>query len=122
MNHYVINLTVLALVVGANPTFVNADDQVVDNSWMSPIAREFAELDTSGNGLLNPHEASKGNAFNKKSFAEADLNNDGGIDVDEYIYYKKGKWPTIEDRVEVDPDKVSQLIKGVNQYQKKLYI
>jgi len=122
MNHYVINLTVLALVVGANPTFVNADDQGVDNSWMSPIAREFSELDTSGNGLLTPHEASKGSAFNKKSFAEADRNNDGGIDVDEYIYYKKGKWPTIEDRVEIDPEKISHLIKWTRQQQEKLYI
>jgi hypothetical protein len=122
MNHYVINLTVLALVVGANPTFVNADDQGVDNSWMSPIAREFSELDTSGNGLLNPHEASKGSAFNKKSFAEADLNNDGGIDLDEYIYYKKGNWPTIEDRVEIDSEKVSKMIKGATQQHEKLYI
>lgn len=122
MDHYLINLTVLALVIGANSTYVNADDEVVDNSWMSPIAREFSELDISGNGLLNRHEASKGNAFNNKSFSEADINKDDGIDLDEYIYYKKGKWPSTEDRVEIDPEQVSQFIKGSSQQQMKLYI
>lgn len=122
MNHYLVNLTVLALVVGANSTYVNAENQMVDDSWKSPIAREFAELDTSGNGLLKPHEAAKGNAFNKNSFAKADVNQDGEIDVDEYIYFKKGVWPTIEDKVVVQPDQVSQLIKTPKQHQKKLYI
>lgn len=122
MNHYLVNLTVLALVVGANSTYVNAENQMVDDSWKSPIAREFADLDTSGNGLLKPHEATKGNAFNKNSFAKADVNQDGEIDVDEYIYFKKGVWPTIEDKVVIQPDQVSQLIKMPKQHQKKLYI
>lgn len=122
MGHYLFNLTILALVVGANSTYVNANDEVVDNSWKSPIAREFSELDTSGNGLINRYEASKGNAFNNKSFSEADINKDDGIDVDEYIYYKNGKWPSTEDRVEIEPEQVSQFIKGSSQHQKKLYI
>jgi hypothetical protein len=123
MNHYLINLTVLALVVGANSTYVNAEgDALVDNSWKSPIAREFSQLDASGNGLLKPHEASKGNAFNKNSFAKADVNQDGEIDVDEYIYFKTGAWPTMEDKVKVEPEQVSQFIKGNMRTEKKLYI
>lgn len=122
MNHYLFNLTVLALIVGANSTYVNAENEVVDNSWKSPVAREFAELDTSGNGLLKPHEAAKGNVFNKNSFAKADVNQDGEIDVDEYIYFKKGEWPTIEDKIVVEQEQVSQSIDGSMQQEKKLYI
>jgi hypothetical protein len=67
--------------------------ETYNTSWMTPLAAEFAALDTSGNGLLLPHEASKGKAFNKKTFAQADTDHDGYIDQNEYIYFKSGKRP-----------------------------
>lgn len=63
------------------------------NDWKTPEAIAFDKLDKSGNGLLLPNEASKGKAFNKKSFATADADKDGYIDVNEYAYHKTGKWP-----------------------------
>ncbi|MES2499010.1 MAG: hypothetical protein V4570_00625 [Pseudomonadota bacterium] len=64
-----------------------------DTSWMSPHAAEFSKLDTTGNGLLLPNEASKGKAFSKQTFAKADANRDGYIDQNEYVYFKTGEWP-----------------------------
>lgn len=67
--------------------------ETYSTSWMAPLAAEFAALDTTGNGLLLPYEASKGKAFNKKTFAQADTDHDGYIDQNEYIYFKSGKRP-----------------------------
>lgn len=67
--------------------------ETYSTSWMTPLAAEFAALDTSGNGLLLPKEASQGKAFNKKTFAQADTDHDGYIDKNEYIYFKTGKRP-----------------------------
>lgn len=64
-------------------------------NWQTPLAIEFTNLDTSGNGLLLPNEASKGKAFNKQTFAKADADHDGYIDQNEYTYYKTGKWPEV---------------------------
>ena len=61
------------------------------NDWKTPEAIAFDKLDKTGNGLLLPHEASKGKAFNKKTFAAADANNDGYIDVNEYAFHTTGK-------------------------------
>lgn len=69
-----------------NDTFDNAN-------WQTPLAIEFTNLDTTGNGLLLLNEATKGKAFNKQTFAKADVDHDGSIDQNEYIYYKTGKWP-----------------------------
>ena len=69
-----------------NDTFDNAN-------WQTPLAIEFTNLDTTGNGLLLPNEATKGKAFNKQTFAKADADHDGYIDQNEYVYYKTGKWP-----------------------------
>jgi hypothetical protein len=63
------------------------------NDWQAPVIVEFNKLDTSGNGLLLPKEASKGKAFNKKTFAKADSDHDGTIDQNEYIFFKTGKMP-----------------------------
>ena len=66
--------------------------EIYDNeSWQSPLVIEFTKLDTTGNGLLLPYEASKGKAFNKKTFAEADTDHDGTIDQNEYVSYKTQK-------------------------------
>lgn len=70
-----------------------AADTYDNSSWQSPVVTEFFALDTTGNGLLLPYEASKGKAFNKKTFAKADANHDGYIDQNEYIYFKTGAWP-----------------------------
>ena len=58
------------------------------NDWQSSLAAEFSKLDASGNGLLMPSEASRGKAFNKKTFAAADADKDGTIDQVEYINYR----------------------------------
>ncbi len=61
------------------------------HGWESPLAAEFVKLDTTGNGLVMPNEASRGKAFNKKTFAQADIDNDGTIDQKEYIKYRGGE-------------------------------
>ena len=66
---------------------VNNDYDTI-NGWQTSLAAEFSGLDTSGNGLLMPLEATKGKAFNKKTFAKADADGDGTIDQEEYIQYK----------------------------------
>ena len=58
------------------------------NDWQSSLAAEFSKLDASGNGLLMPSEASRGKAFNKKTFATADADKDGTIDQAEYINHR----------------------------------
>ena len=64
-----------------------------ENTWQTPVAAEFSKLDVTGNGLLKPNEASKGKAFNKKSFAKADTDHDGTIDLNEYTFFKTGANP-----------------------------
>ena len=64
------------------------DDYNTINGWQTSLAAEFSSLDTSGNGLLMPLEATRGKAFNKKTFAKADADSDGTIDQEEYIQYK----------------------------------
>ena len=79
------------------PTSANTDmptsAATYTNNWKTPEAIAFDKLDTTGNGLLLPNEAAKGKAFNKKTFATADADKDGYIDVNEYVYHKTGKWP-----------------------------
>ncbi len=95
----------IALAMGVATTSALAEDAVdtgnrnpvqdtYNNSdWQAPLVVEFTKLDTSGNGLLLPNEASKGKAFNKQTFAKADVDHDGYIDQNEYVYHKTGKWP-----------------------------
>lgn len=97
MKSYLINLTILAAAMGVSATYVSAEGEV--NDWQSQIVRDFNQLDTSGNGLLLRNEASKNNAFTKKTFEQADVNRDNYIDVDEYIYFKTGSRPTIQDKI-----------------------
>ncbi len=73
--------------------------EIEKTGWQTPLAAEFSRLDSSGNGLLKPHEA--GRAFNKKTFAKADADHDGNIDQNEYIYYKTGAWPEQSPQVSV---------------------
>jgi hypothetical protein len=70
-----------------------AESSITTNDWQTPLAAEFSRLDTSGNGLVLPNEASKNKAFNKKTFAEADADHDGTIDQVEYIQYKSVTTP-----------------------------
>ena len=80
----------------ANATNMNPTTDTYNNaSWQTPLAAEFTGLDTSGNGLLLPNEASKNKTFNKKTFAKADVDHDGYIDQNEYIYFKTGAWPAV---------------------------
>ncbi len=146
MKSYLINLTILAASMGISATYVSAEGEVYANDWQSPIVRDFNQLDTSGNGLLLRNEASKNNAFTKKTFEQADVNRDNYIDIDEYIYFKTGSRPTIQDKInptaqgqvepmmeeqveptmedvmEMDNDNVSMLYDDSTKHQKKLYI
>jgi hypothetical protein len=96
---YTLKVTTLALAValGIGAMSVQATDAYeayeaesssTTNDWQTPLAAEFSKLDTSGNGLVMPNEASKNKAFNKKTFAAADADHDGTIDQAEYIQYK----------------------------------
>ncbi len=86
----------VTLGTAANTVFAEVTTDIYNNArWQSPLAVEFAALDSTGNGLLLPNEASKGKAFNKTTFAKADANRDGYIDQDEYVYFKTGAWPVV---------------------------
>lgn len=78
----------IALAFSGAAIAVAEDNATGSNDWQSSLAQEFTKLDASGNGLLLPAEASKGKAFNKKSFAAADADNDGTIDQAEYISHR----------------------------------
>jgi EF hand len=71
----------------------NAPETYSNENWQAASTVEFNKLDKSGNGLLLPNEASKGKAFNKKTFKQADTDNDGSIDLNEYTFFKTGKMP-----------------------------
>ncbi len=73
--------------------YVTPVETTVYTDWMSPLAADFVKLDKTGNGLLLPYEASKDKTFNKKTFAQADLNHDGYIDQSEFVQFKTGKLP-----------------------------
>ena len=66
----------------------NESNCATTNDWQSSLAAEFSKLDASGNGLLMPLEASRGKAFNKKTFATADADNDGTLDQAEYVNHR----------------------------------
>jgi EF hand len=84
----------MAAVIDPESAVINNAPEVYDNeSWQAPAVIEFNKLDKSGNGLLLPNEASKGKAFNKKTFKQADTDNDGSIDLNEYVFFKTGKAP-----------------------------
>ena len=88
-----------ALAEAANSNSVQ--DTYNNSNWQTPLAIEFTNLDTTGNGLLLPNEASKGQAFNKKTFAKVDTDKDGYIDQNEYVYHKTGKWVEVAKPVNV---------------------
>jgi hypothetical protein len=93
---YTLKVTTLALAIALGTGAMSAqaadayeaESSSTTNDWQTPLAAEFSKLDTSGNGLVMPNEASKDKAFNKKTFAEADTDHDGTIDQAEYIQYK----------------------------------
>ena len=86
-----VQLTALVISLTFGTVAIAADSDTI-NGWQSSLAAEFTKLDTSGNGLLLPSEASKGKAFTKKTFAAADVDGDGDgdgtIDQNEYINYR----------------------------------
>ena len=84
----------MAAVIDPESAVINNAPEVYDNeNWQAPVVIEFNKLDKSGNGLLLPNEASKGKAFNRKTFKQADSDNDGSIDLNEYTFFKTGKMP-----------------------------
>lgn len=83
-----------AAIINSETSVVNTAPEIYSNEdWQTPVVTEFTKLDSSGNGLLLPNEASKGKTFNKKTFKQADTDNDGSIDVNEYVLFKTGKKP-----------------------------
>lgn len=99
-------LTAMALIMSTVSFNVMADDMNELTGWQTPLAAEFSKLDTTGNGLLLPHEASKNRAFNKKTFAQADVDRDGYIDQNEYIHFKTGEWPATVQAKQLQPSQV----------------
>jgi EF hand len=102
----------IAAIIDPESAVLNAAPEVYDNeNWQAPLVNEFNKLDKSGNGLLLQNEASKGKAFNKKTFKQADTDNDGSIDVNEYVFFKTGKMPeaakpaSVMPAAEATPDK-----------------
>lgn len=87
---HTIKLTAAALALAFSTAAMCAIEGDYDTitGWQTSLAAEFSRLDTSGNGLLLPLEASKGKAFSKKTFAAADTDGDGTIDQGEYINYR----------------------------------
>ena len=87
---HTIKLTTAALALAFSTAAMCAIEGDYDTitGWQTSLAAEFSRLDTSGNGLLLPLEASKGKAFSKKTFAAADTDGDGTIDQGEYINYR----------------------------------
>lgn len=87
---HAIKLTALTVAMAFSTVAISATDGDNDiiTGWQSSLATQFIKLDTSGNGLLMPLEASKNKAFSKKTFAAADTDGDGSIDQDEYIHYR----------------------------------
>jgi hyperosmotically inducible periplasmic protein len=87
---YTKKTTALALVLVFGVISINAiafdTDEIQINQ--TPLAAEFSRLDTTGNGLLMPNEAAKDKLFTKKHFAEADVDRDGWLDIEEYSNYK----------------------------------
>lgn len=87
---HTIKLSALAISI-AFSSVASADTEsnsATTNDWQSSLAAEFSKLDASGNGLLMPLEASRGKAFNKKTFAAADADKDGTLDQAEYINHR----------------------------------
>ena len=76
---------VISLALSTAAIAATESNPSTTNDWQSSLAAEFSKLDASGNGLLMPLEASRGKAFNKKSFAAADADKDGTLDQAEYI-------------------------------------
>ena len=87
---HTIKLTAAALALAFSTAAMCAIEGDYDTitGWQTSLAAEFSRLDTSGNGLLLPLEASKGKAFSKKTFAAADTDGDGTINQGEYINYR----------------------------------
>ena len=85
-----IKLSALAISIAFSSVAIadTESNSATTNDWQSSLAAEFSKLDASGNGLLMPLEASRGKAFNKKTFAAADADKDGTIDQAEYINYR----------------------------------
>ena len=101
INTHTLKLAALAITLVFGASSVLAAEEVAETAtytnsdWQTPLAAEFSKLDTSGNGLLKPNEAMKNKAFNAKTFAKADVDHDGSIDQNEYIYFKTGAWPVV---------------------------
>lgn len=81
-------------VIDSETVAVNNLPETYNNEdWQTPVVVEFNKLDRTGNGLLLPNEATRGKAFNKTTFKQADADKDGSIDINEYIFFKTGKMP-----------------------------
>jgi len=54
----------------------------------APYAQAFKAVDADGNGKLSKKEAAKDKDFHTGSFAKADTNHNGSLDLDEFAAYK----------------------------------
>lgn len=103
-----VSLALSSVANHAIAAYVASAETYNNLNWQTPSTAEFDKIDTSGNGLILPNEATKAKAFNTKTFAKADVDRDGTIDQREYVYARTGAWPD-EEPVNLISDAVSQL-------------
>jgi hyperosmotically inducible protein len=92
-------LAVAMMVAGLSFQASAFDTDQVQNAQTS-YADQFNQLDANSNGVLNWTEAAKDKSLNKKHFAQADKNQDGALDKDEYAEIKS----------QLGQEKVSQVV------------
>ena len=88
LNTIKLSALVISIAFSSVASADTESNSATTNDWQSSLAAEFSKLDASGNGLLMPLEASRGKAFNKKTFAAADADKDGTLDQAEYINHR----------------------------------
>ncbi len=75
-------------------------DSVEDERFT--LEKEFKELDTDTNAKLSKAEFSQDKFFTKGHFENADINNDGMLNQDEYVNHKSGAQKQAAKRVASD--------------------
>ncbi len=90
---------VVALAFAANSITAMAFNTDEVKEGQAPLAAEFSKLDTNGNDVLGRTEARKDKLFTRKNFVEADIDNDGTLDQNEYANYKSAAQQKVVGRV-----------------------
>jgi hyperosmotically inducible protein len=98
-----LNTSTIVLTLALSAAGFNAGaDSVTDPSSQAPLAQEFKNLDTNGDGVLNQSEASKDPLFTKSHFSAADTDHEGTLSEEEYSTYKSAAQQKVAKRVVSD--------------------